>query len=69
MDLSQPASPLTFFLNFRFLVRTKAECRTILVRDHGEEGYNAVVASNSPHVFIRVARENVKGLVFVFIAI
>ena len=35
----------------------------------GRKGIMQIVTSNSPHVFIQVARGNVRGLVFVFIAI
>jgi hypothetical protein len=67
MDLNLFPYPIPRFssLNFRFVIRKKVECREILVRKYGVEGFNNIVASEEPLILLGIPRE----VVFVFILV
>jgi hypothetical protein len=55
MDLNRPPTelPLSFSLgDIRFVTRAKSATRDALVRRFGETGYNAILASTEPFIFV-----------------
>ena len=56
MDLNRPPAvelPISFSLgDIRFVTRSKTASREGLVRKYGEAGYNAILTSTEPFVFV-----------------
>ena len=51
MDLNRLSSSVPDFpssLDIRIATRRKVDCRNVLVRRYGEEGYNAMLSSPEP---------------------
>jgi hypothetical protein len=66
MDLNRPPSNVSDFpssLDIRIVTRKKVDCRNVLVRRYGQEGYNAML--NSPEPVILPTVTNFMIVIFV----
>lgn len=67
VDLNRipPYLNLRSTLNIRVVVKTKLNCRQILIDKYGEDAYSAIIASPEPLILYRYSNDQVSIFVIV----